>query len=421
MNEFDNVNNDVNNPLNNDFNVYNDSLLLNDEKPKKKRIHILNKKFFFLLFVIIILIAIFQVVYFVATKSYATYKLVSDVPEYVYINEPATFKSKFIGDKSNNFVTSYVLGNEYAFSLLKYENTGFENSNTIIPIQEGKATINISGILNPDSSIFNRNVLTKEYNVTVCPEFSLDLLKFNNISVVQGSFYNLGIDFGEGKCSEGISYDIANKSIATVNNLGIVSGLSVGGTNLTISKENKKIIVPIYVTPGKVIIKSSKAKNDKVQLVSGEKFRMNFEYMPFNATNVDIRYVSSNSKVASVSDKGVVEAIGIGISTIRIMSLDSTILGETTVVVEDPSDKIEPATAIEVPEEEINLKKGESRRILAVVVPNEALKSNSKWDTSNKGIITVDNNGVVFARAAGTAYVYITNGSIKKSVVVNVN
>ena len=196
----------------------------------------------------------------------------------------------------------------------------------------------------------------------------------------------------------------------------MVSALNVGGTNLTISKGNKKIIVPVYVTQAKVLLKTSESNIKKVQLISGEKFRISFDYTPFNATNVNVRYISSNSSVASVNDKGLVEAKGIGTSTIRVMSEDNNIISETEVVVEDPSDKVEPATKIE-----INLEQGKSKKIQALVVPDGALKSKTKWTTSNKGIITVDNNGVVYARSVGTAYLYITNGDVKKSIIVNVS
>ncbi len=411
MNDFDDLSDNVNN----------DSLLLEDEKSKKKGIHLFNKKFFIFLFVIIVLSVVFQIVRVIMTKSYATYRLVVDIPEYVYMNEPATFTTKFFGDKSDKFTTNYSLSNEYSISLLKSEKTGFNNSNVIIPVQEGETTISISGILNPNSRFFNRTVLTKDYSVMVCPDFNLDLLKFKNVSIVKGSFYNLGIDFGSGKCSEGISYDISNNSIATVNNLGMVTALNVGETNLTISKGNKKIIVPVYVTQAKVLLKTSESNIKKVQLISGEKFRVSFDYTPFNATNVNVRYISSNSSVASVNDKGLVEAKGIGTSTIRVMSEDNNIISETEVVVEDPSDKVEPATKIEVLEEEINLEQGKSKKIQALVVPDGALKSKTKWTTSNKAIITVDNNGIVYARSVGTAYLYITNGDVKKSIIVNVS
>lgn len=432
MNDLNNLNNTVNNGLNsgldssltdnldNGLNIYNDSLLLEGEKAPKKRFSFINKKFFIFLFIVLLLIAIFHLVYAIMTKSFSSYDLEADIPEYIYMNEPVSFNTNFIGDKSNRFYTNYVLGNEYVFSLLKYENAGLKNTNTIIPIQEGNSYFDVSGVVNPSSSIFVKDVLTRRYRITVCPEFSLDLLKYKNISIKKGSFYNLGIDFGENKCSEGINYEIGNSSIATVNNLGMVSGINVGETNLTISKDNKKIIVPVYVTQGKILVKSSKSKYAKVQLVSGEKIRMNFDYDPFNATNVNVRYVSSSSSVASVNDKGLVEANGIGTSVVRAISDDSVVLAEMTVVVEDPTDKPEIATNIEVSESEINMKTGESRKIMAVVVPDGALKSKLKWSTSNQGIITVDKNGIVYARKNGTAYVYIVDGNVKKSILVNV-
>ena len=56
----------------------------------------------------------------------------------------------------------------------------------------------------------------------------------------------------------------------------------------------------------------------------------------------------------------------------------------------------------------LNLKEGESRQLVATVVPENATNKNVIWESDNTGVATVDSTGKVTAVAAGTATIMVT-------------
>ena len=56
----------------------------------------------------------------------------------------------------------------------------------------------------------------------------------------------------------------------------------------------------------------------------GEKLTLSAEFTPVNTTNKKVKWESSNTKVATVSSKGVVKAKKAGTVIIKVTTLDGT-------------------------------------------------------------------------------------------------
>lgn len=65
-----------------------------------------------------------------------------------------------------------------------------------------------------------------------------------------------------------------------------------------------------------------------------QKKQVNIDFIPKNATNKNIAWISSNDKVATVKD-GLITAIGSGSAIIKVVSEDGNITKEIKVIVED--------------------------------------------------------------------------------------
>lgn len=413
MNDF---NNGVNN--NSNFNVYNDSLLLEGEKRKKKYLFTDNK----IIVIIAICLAIFIVLFLVynyLVKPLFTYTFDNEIPSTLYIGESAEIKTSFEGRQTNKFSSVYSLDNDYTMFLLKDKIDSLNGNNVIIPIQEGVNRLSVTGVFNADKAS-EKVITSKKYSIFVCPSFDLSLFPFHGISLTKGSVYNLDIDYGEGDCSKDINYKSTNNTVMSVNSSGVITGLSSGTANLVVNKGGKNIVVPVYVTNSNISLTAIKSKVSKYQLSSGEKFRMEFSIAPFNTTSFDIKYASSDNSVATVNKYGVVEAQGAGTAKIRAMSNNPLLAAEVEVIVEDPSAKVVPAIKIEVSDKLLNMEKGQSKKIHSIVTPDEALNSLSKWESSNNSVAVVNSVGVIYARDSGDAIITVKNGDIKETIKVNV-
>lgn len=81
-----------------------------------------------------------------------------------------------------------------------------------------------------------------------------------------------------------------------------------------------------------------------------------------------------------------------------------------------------PVEGVKLEEKEISLKTGETKNMVAVISPHEATLKNVFWFTTDENTVSVDENGVITAKAEGSASVYcITlDGNFKSSCIVEV-
>lgn len=78
-----------------------------------------------------------------------------------------------------------------------------------------------------------------------------------------------------------------------------------------------------YKSP-EIKVKELKISTSKIEIEEGTSFRLNVIVLPNEATNKDVKLESSDEKVATVTDEGVVQAIGEGKATITVQSIDES-------------------------------------------------------------------------------------------------
>ena len=126
-----------------------------------------------------------------------------------------------------------------------------------------------------------------------------------------------------------ITYSTSNKSIATVSSKGVVIGKKAGTAKITVKAGSKKTVVTVKVTPK---VKTTKLSGvPKTKTVSrGKTFTIKATATPKN-TEEKITYKSSNSRVATVTSKGVVKGIKKGNATITVQSGSKKLTCKVTV------------------------------------------------------------------------------------------
>ena len=217
--------------------------------------------------------------------------------------------------------------------------------------------------------------------------------------------------------SAGFLYSISDETIATVNRQGGIKGVELGECELTITSkkdENYSITVPVQVV---VPVKKVTAVADPKVINIGETTAILTEFSPEEATIHEATYASTNEKVATVDESGVVTGVGKGQASIVVKSKDG--LASTKVAIRVK----QPPTSVTVTAPQENLTVGRSMTLKAVSEPRTADDRTVSWVSSNEEVATVNSQGQVKGIAPGTVTITaVCNGdnSVTGSISVNV-
>ena len=132
-----------------------------------------------------------------------------------------------------------------------------------------------------------------------------------------------------------VSWQSADSKIATVSSSGTVKAVKEGSTtitaNVTAYGQTSSATCSVNVSNKEIEILKVNISQTSLSLVEGNSGRLSATVDPANATNSRIRWSSSNSAVATVSDDGVVTAIKAGSTTIKATAGDKSASCEVTV------------------------------------------------------------------------------------------
>ena len=201
------------------------------------------------------------------------------------------------------------------------------------------------------------------------------------------------------QASQKVAWSSSNGKIATVDSKGRVKAVSNGkckiiatttdGTNRTASCD---VTVDVkFVTGISFDFNSYTITNVNQTPVFNPKIT------PSDAEDKNVRWSSSNTKVATVSSSGVIKAAGNGTCKITATTTDGTNLSASFNITVNIK-----ATKITLDKTKIELTTGkETEKITSSIEPSIANK-NVKYTSSDESVATVSSDGVVTAVGSGT-------------------
>lgn len=212
-----------------------------------------------------------------------------------------------------------------------------------------------------------------------------------------------------------ISYD---ESIATVDQNGVVTGVSVGSTSVyafAADGSNVKGVIRINILP--ILVESIElSANGSTTLKDGESVTLTATLTPANATDKSVTWASDNESVATVVDGVVTAHRLLGAAHITATTSNGISAEIEVTVVETPveSVSISPGGIVEMLD-------GDSIYIRAQVYPATATNPWINWSVSDESVISVDYDGKLTALSPGEAYVYAeSQNGIRESLLVSV-
>lgn len=143
-----------------------------------------------------------------------------------------------------------------------------------------------------------------------------------------------------------------------------------------------------------------------VSVVAGTTTTLKAEVLPENATNKTVEWISRTPDIATVnSETGVVTGIIEGEAEIWALSADKTKHGKAVVTVTAAPIRVEK---IELSKTELPLFVGKTEKLTYTINPENATDQTAVWDSSNKTVATIADDGTVTALAEGTADITLT-------------
>ena len=179
----------------------------------------------------------------------------------------------------------------------------------------------------------------------------------------------------------------------------------------------------VYVnesTAGKVAVTGISLGQSSAEIKMGDVLQLNATVAPSNATNKTVTWSSSNNSVATVSSSGLVSAKAEGTAKITAKTEDGGKTATVTITVKKADGGSVSVTGVSLDKSSISLKVGESETLKATVSPANATNKGLTWTSSMSSVATVTSDGVVTAKAAGTATITVKTDDGGKTATCNV-
>jgi uncharacterized protein YjdB len=246
---------------------------------------------------------------------------------------------------------------------------------------------------------------TASCTVTVTPAVPVTSISLNKTTdtLVAGTTDTLSATISPSNATNtGLKWVSSNRKVAQVEN-GVVKAVRTGTAIITVTSKDGDYTASCTVTVTPAVQVTSISLNKTTDtLVAGTTDTLSATISPSNATNSNLRWTSSNRRVAQVQN-GVVTAVGTGTSIIIVT--DGRYAASCTVTVTSP---VVSVTSVSLNKTTDSIVVGNTDQLIATVSPTNATNSTVTWTTSDSTVATVASDGTVTAIGAGTVTITAT-------------
>ncbi len=125
-------------------------------------------------------------------------------------------------------------------------------------------------------------------------------------------------------CLEGYNISVENKEIADIDSSNVINAKKEGKTTLVLKSDNDTIKYTLYVKTKDTYVSGIKINSNSFGLAIGQRKELSVSILPVEATNREVKFESSDNRVATVSETGVVKGIGTGVAAISVISKEDS-------------------------------------------------------------------------------------------------
>ena len=197
-----------------------------------------------------------------------------------------------------------------------------------------------------------------------------------------------------------VEWTSSSEAIATVDENGLVTALSIGETVITaMCVDGSGLKAECLFTVDPVQVESIEIDVTEATLHPEDTLTLVATVLPEDATDKTVVWSSSYQKVCIVEKNGLVRALSPGKCDIVATAADgSGVSAVCKITVEEP---VVPVKAISLDTTDATLHPEDTLALVATVLPEDATDKTVVWSSSDEEVCTVDENGLVRALAPG--------------------
>lgn len=184
--------------------------------------------------------------------------------------------------------------------------------------------------------------------------------------------------------AKGVTFQSDDETIATVNDRGRVTGVAAGNCNIVVTSkydESTSIKVPVSVI---VQAKSITVTAENTAIAVGDTATLSLAFAPEDASVKQATYQSTNKRIATVDENGVVTGVKAGKVSIVASATDgSNTRGKINLTI------VQPITGISVKTPHVRVGVNRHGTVSANIQPKNATNRAMTWESSDPGVATV--------------------------------
>ncbi len=204
------------------------------------------------------------------------------------------------------------------------------------------------------------------------------------------------------KWNQDLIFVSSNESVATVDEFGIITPISIGNTEIQVSSADGRYLWQLMVTViERISITDLNITEESMTISKGVSQRINLMVTPSNY-NEDILWTSSDPTVATIDEFGFVRGLKNGVVTVTATSR-SGLYSDTILVT-----VIEPVTHVYFNDPEMVIyKNSDSKQLQVIILPETATNKEVEFISASpeiasitkEGLLTPVNTGIAVIRA----------------------
>ena len=252
-----------------------------------------------------------------------------------------------------------------------------DDSGVVTGVSKGTATIKATAA--------DGSKRTATFQVTVQQQPEAITLKETGVVVNVGSYKTLTATvLPANNNDKTVTWVSSDEGVATVNAKGRVTPVAPGTCVITCRSKNfPAVSATATVEVHQLVTKITFADKD-VSFNVGDTCQLFWQTAPANATNPALTFRSSNEKIATVNDDGVVTGLKRGSCTITATAADGSNKKATVKI-----NVLQPVLGVHMENDTIRVGVGESYTGRAVLEPSDASNTAMSWTSADTSVATV--------------------------------
>lgn len=243
-------------------------------------------------------------------------------------------------------------------------------------------------------------------------------LKEKTLTMVAGDTYTVVPTLTpENAANKTLSWETGNSNVAKVDDKGVITAVAVGQTTITVSGGEAKpqsIIVNVLNK-----LNTIRFEENNVQVEQGKTHPLKVIFNPDADVNTKLSFVSTDTSVATVDDKGEVTGVSEGMAMVIATAEELGTTGAITCMIEVIPPIIE-AESFDIDPKEMTLVVGDEKEIIPVYTPEDTTSKEVIYTSGNEEIASVSEEGIVTGLKPGFTVITCEDVATQKTAICQV-